>query len=325
MVRKKPFRSHKIKFKKVNFVIIPSIFVLICSSLLINYKDGVSKRFGPIISNTLEMHVKRPMKTLFKDNCEKNICFFFKENKKTIFLVGDSHAESLLINLKKKLENYNYQFISAIIGACFFLPEFKLDENCNDIYFQKIINLINNNPDATVIFAGYLPLFFNNVKVKNNGKKIINIVNNDRVIEATGSYSDIRISFIENVKKIAKSNNVILVYPVPEVGFHPLRRLANKNIYKDRSFFSNLDLKEFSTKFDHYIERTLESFEVLDSIESSNVSRVYPHEIFCNSFVSRRCVVHDGSFFYYDDNNHLSQYGSELVNSVILDNIILNK
>ena len=159
----------------------------------------------------------------------------------------------------------------------------------------------------------------------NNGKKIINVVNNNRVIEATGSYSDIRISFIENVKKIAKSNNVILVYPVPEVGFHPLRRLANKNIYEDRSFFSSLDLKELSTKFDNYIERTVESFEMLDSIESSNVSRVYPHEIFCNSFVSGRCVVHDGSFFYYDDDNHLSQYGSELVNSVILDKIILNK
>jgi peptidoglycan/LPS O-acetylase OafA/YrhL len=321
----KPFRKHKIKFKKVNFLIIPSIFVLLFSSLLINHKDGVSKRFAPIISNSLEMYVKSPMGTLFKDNCEKNFCFFFKENKKKIFLVGDSHARSLLVNLKKKLENYNFQFISAIRGGCFFFPEFKLDENCDDIYFQKITNLINNNPNSTVIFSGHLPLFLYNLKVINNGKKIINVVNNNRVIEATGSYSDIRISFIENVKKIAKSNNVILVYPVPEVGFHPLRRLANKNIYEDRSFFSSLDLKELSTKFDNYIERTVESFEMLDSIESSNVSRVYPHEIFCNSFVSGRCVVHDGSFFYYDDDNHLSQYGSELVNSVILDKIILNK
>tara|TARA_B100000242_G_scaffold194246_1_gene140144 strand:- start:150 stop:2150 length:2001 start_codon:yes stop_codon:yes gene_type:complete len=321
----KPFRRRKIKFKKVNFVIIPSICVLLCCSLLINYKDGVSKRFAPIISNSLEMYVKSPMKTLFRDNCEKNFCFFFKENKKKIFLVGDSHARSLLVNLKKKLDNYDYQFISIVMGGCFFFPEFKLDENCNDFYFQKIINLINNNPDSIVIFSGHLPLFLYNLKVENNGKKIINVVNNDRVIEATGSYSDIRFSFIENVKKIAQSNKVILVYPVPEVGFHPLRRLANKNILENKSFFSNLDLKELSTNFDNYVERTQESFEMLDSIESSNVSRVYPHKIFCNSFVSGRCVVHDGSFFYYEDNTHLSQYGSELVNSEILDNIILKK
>ncbi len=320
----KPFRGKKIKFKILNFIIIPNICVLLCISFFINTKDGVSKRFPPIISNNLQIDPWRPFESIYKDNCDEEFCFFFKENKKKIFLIGDSHARSLFFDLKKQLENYNYQFISIVQGSCFFFPEFKLDENCDDDYFQKIINLINNNPDSIVIFSGHLPLFLNNLRVKNDGEKIINIVDNTRVIEATGSFSDIRTSFTEHVKKIANLNKVILVYPVPVVGFHPLRRLANKNIFKNKDFFLNLDIEEFSTNFDKYISKTKESFEMLDSIQNKNVSRVYPHKIFCNSFINERCVVHDGSFFYYMDDNHLSIYGSRLVNSIIIKNITSN-
>ena len=160
----------------------------------------VYQKVTPIISNNLQIDPWRPFESIYKDNCDEEFCFSLKKIKK-IFLIGDSHARSLFLILKQ-LENYNYQFISIVQGSCFFFPEFKLDENCDDDYFQKIINLINNNPDSIVIFSGHLPLFLNNLRVKNDGEKIINIVSNTRVIEATGSFSDIRTSFTEHVKKL---------------------------------------------------------------------------------------------------------------------------
>ena len=110
---------------------------------------------------------------------------------------------------------------------------------------------------------------------------------------------------------INKNISVILVYPIPEVGFDISTKLKNK-------FFSN---KLLDTSFDVFKERTKSSFELLDSIQGENIYRVYPHTLFCDTTIKNRCVTHEDKNIFYSDDNHPSIKGSEMINDLIIKEI----
>ena len=51
----------------------------------------------------------------------------------------------------------------------------------------------------------------------------------------------------------------------------------------------------------------------MDSVESSNIYRVYPHKLFCDTFVKLRCVGNTKENIFFKDTSHLSLEGSKLV------------
>ena len=72
------------------------------------------------------------------------------------------------------------------------------------------------------------------------------------------------------------------------------------------------------------IERTQKSNNLLNSVKSENILRIYPDEIFCDSFVKDECVGAINEMIFYSD-DHLSIDGSRLLASKIfeaLENII---
>ena len=62
-------------------------------------------------------------------------------------------------------------------------------------------------------------------------------------------------------------------------------------------------------------------FEILDSIQSHNIYRVYPHTLFCDTTIKNRCVTHDDKNIFYSDNNHPSIKGAEMINDLIMKEI----
>jgi len=60
---------------------------------------------------------------------------------------------------------------------------------------------------------------------------------------------------------------------------------------------------------------------MLNSIHSENIYRVFPHKIFCNSYIKNRCVTHDGKNIFYSDDDHPSLIGSKMINNLIIEEI----
>ena len=50
----------------------------------------------------------------------------------------------------------------------------------------------------------------------------------------------------------------------------------------------------------------LESKLILDSIVSEKIVRIYPEDIFCDSFVRNNCVGSFENDIFYSDDDHLS-------------------
>ena len=82
-----------------------------------------------------------------------------------------------------------------------------------------------------------------------------------------GKYKTIQTSFSDTVNKLSKNNKIILIYPVPEVGWHVPRKILQQN---PATFFSSTkknNLENITTSYQVYKERTELSFKLLDSIK----------------------------------------------------------
>ena len=54
----------------------------------------------------------------------KKGCDFNNQSKKKVFLIGDSHAGTLMFDLKNRLVKQNYRFITSTKDGCIYLPGF---------------------------------------------------------------------------------------------------------------------------------------------------------------------------------------------------------
>ena len=70
-----------------------------------------------------------------------------------------------------------------------------------------------------------------------------------------------------------------------------------------------------------FLERSKESFDLLDSINHENIHRVYPHEIFCNKKFKGECITHDSNKIFYADMNHPTADAAKLINDLIIKKI----
>ena len=95
-----------------------------------------------------------------------------------------------------------------------------------------------------------------------------------------------------------------------------------KKIFFDRiNKFDKESRYKITTSFDVYEDRTKSSFDLLDSIQSENIYRVYPHTLFCNTTIKSRCITHDDKNIFYIDDDHPSLKGAEMINDLIIKEI----
>jgi peptidoglycan/LPS O-acetylase OafA/YrhL len=113
-------------------------------------------------------------------------------------------------------------------------------------------------------------------------------------------------TFLDQV--LATDKQVFLVYPAPESGWNVPRLNFHHLVVTDKL------VGTISTSFDVYKKRNRFVDTVLDGVpDRTNLVRVKPADLLCNTFVPGRCVVQtDGIPLYFDD-DHLSNAGARIV------------
>jgi peptidoglycan/LPS O-acetylase OafA/YrhL len=323
----KPFRNKNNKFKVILSLILISISVLVIVNINIIQKDGYKNRIPDILKNSFYeapwMLLKQNNQTCLVDliSCKFNIT----SNKK-IFSIGDSHSALLSFDLKNRIVGKNYQFISYIKRSCIYFPEFnwiskktsKVLDGCDDSYFKNIKQTLINEKDSIIIFTGRFQAYISNYFFDNQEGGVEGNELNEMYV-SVGKYDSIQTSFKNEVLELSKNNKIILVYPIPEVGMNPYRKIYNQWI--KRGFTKNFNHLNVTTSYKVYKDRTKSSFELLDSIQGDNIFRVYPHILFCDTSIKNRCITHDDKDIFYFDNHHLSLKGAEMVNDLIMKEI----
>jgi len=328
----RPARNKNNKFKVIISLILISISVLVILNINIIQKDGYKKRLTEVFQKNLSEVSLTLLKNQRGETCHEIIggCKFNTSSIKKVYIIGDSHMASLMFNLKDRIVKSNYQFITSTWGSCLFYQGFnriniktlKIDEHCNNDYFQKVKEILSKDKNSIIIFSGRFPLYLSNYYFDNQEGGIEGKEWESKYI-SVGRYETIQTSFQNEISELSKNHKIILVYPIPEVGWNAPNKL--NNIFKKKTKNvnqKNININEYiTTSYKVYKNRTKSSFELLDSIQGSNIFRVYPHKLYCDTLIKNRCVTHDDKNIFYSDNNHPSLKGAEMINNLIMKEI----
>jgi peptidoglycan/LPS O-acetylase OafA/YrhL len=313
----KPFRNKKNNLKKIFLLIITLVFFLISFNYYIINNDGVKTRIPKIFQIKIR---------------EKNVNFYQKDNTQKVVLLGDSHAESLEFHLNQEIKKNDLSLIRFYTQM--YLTDFNFVNKRTNKKFEsfieeniKIDNFLKKNSNLIIVFhqrwtLRLLETFFDNEEGYKEAESDYLYLEpiNIKTSSSQERQKYIREGLLSQMNKIInQGHKLILVYPVPEMGISPTRYLFRKYIF-DKTLFEN-SIPIFTGSYEVYKKRNKLIFEILDSIESPNIYRVYPHKSFCDKQIKNRCVANnENNFFYYDD-NHLSLQGSKFVVNKIMKEI----
>lgn len=322
-------------FRNKRLIKTKKFFILLISSLLIIFlcNDTLTKNYLQKMPDDLINFDFRPWQKLRNKvniicHNNPNFCKFIKNKEyKNIYIIGDSHAASLMDDLKKRYIDETETNLITMTTGCFGLPNFEFKnsplEICNSEYYERVIQTLKETKDNIIIMSGRFPMYlsggkyFNNKEggIERNGESfyLLESINNDLTV--TEGYT----KFINNLLDL--SNNLILIYPVPEVGFDVPRKIQGSiKISKKNNKENILKTVKLTTSYDVYIERSLKTFELFDKIDNKKLIRIYPHKIFCNE-LSKRCITHTENEIFYSDDNHLSNSGAKMLNNTIINKL----
>ena len=100
------------------------------------------------------------------------------------------------------------------------------------------------------------------------------------------------------------------------MGWDPKRKIFYNNV-----FSKEIDLSIASIDYGSFKNYTKNTRKLFNRLKHENLITVFPEKLFCNSYLTSRCVAHNGKEFFYFDDHHLSYEGYKLINNQILENI----
>jgi hypothetical protein len=315
----KPFRNKKIiSFKNLIIFFIFSLIIILLFGIYVLKEDKLKNRFPKILQNNLKSH-----KVVY--NTQGKI-------GNDVVLIGDSHALAIQFHLNNELKKINYNHYG--FETPLYLNNFNLidrkTKNIDQDFVKKNLNISNflkNNRNLIVIIHSrfsirLLETLFNNEEggsefLKDDDKFVGNylqpfFIETSTQFEREKYLTEGITSAINSILDLG--HKIILVYPVPEVGFNVSQKIINNNSkYLEKLKINDNEIINFSTDYDVYKKRNNKIFEIFDSLKKDNLYRVYPHKNFCDTILKNRCVANNKDKLFYYDGDHLSLDGSKFV------------
>lgn len=339
-----PFRNvQRVKPKSILLygVFCSTFFVVV--GVVVQFNKGYSSRFDPVVASIASAaEDKNPRQatclTFGKNYLPPNAsCILGSEQHVVGALLGDSHADAISYALEGALGDSGLGMRNLSYGGCppvidVYRADDKVigsdDNRCWEYNNSVRKYVLSSDQITTVILVARWTIFlekdyFNNGEggielpmeqafvdvVDSSGSRELNI-EAARKAKVKEKYRQTILTYLNENKK------VILVYPIPEVGWD-VPTLAARMILFDAK--PTIDL---STSYAVYKDRNRDAIGALDSVgEHMNLVRIRPDKLLCDTYIKNRCAAQlNGVPLYYDD-DHLSTIGARLVVAEIMQHV----
>lgn len=311
-------------------VVLTAVVVLI-SNLILVKNDGFPDRLSPNVQ--WENAGQRPARVCSSDDdwTERDgisYCNFGDyAGLKNVFLIGDSHADSLLNELDIALRQEGIRGVRVSLGECAEIPgSYPLGEVPSDLgkcqsRFETLLKEIQKSRATTILslrwtFRLYpIPGEIEQLEATNSdGGHEVEDYREYVIANAEGASTSVewKTAAIQKLLDglIASSQRLILVGPVPEIAWNIAR--INLTYYRTHAeVLGTLSIAESDYEVrNQFILGIMEDYE---SRSSDKLQIVYPSNQLCGTYLVARCVAQvDGRPLYLDD-DHLSDVGARLV------------
>ena len=230
---------------------------------------------------------------------------YFKGNE-NIVIIGDSHLETTAKNIFDNYDKNTYNLFIYLQSGCPFVVDLNNNSSrasCgNKSKETELLKILKDN-DSTIIFGGRFPWYFNGKSFETNFGSISDNIPPGKEDLIIGLKNNIE--FFQN-----NSNKLILIYPIPELGYYPLEPY----LYG----YYRID-EEITYDYKYWESYSYEVNKYLDSIENKNVNKIFSEKFFCNSFFLDSCTSSNNGIFYYWDDDHLTINGASFISNEIFE------
>ena len=310
----RPFRNSIYRFKK-QFIIISIITIAIIAftSTIIKFNgfiergasiERIDERLKVLKILSENFDGRKKYKNIF-NKCHKrfdiksdDFCKFgnFEDNK-NLYLVGDSHAATLLFGLREKLNKKQYNLISMTRPGRIL----KINTISNEIAYQKErLNKLNEIENSIIVLFSW----YNHNSTKDRFKK-------NKYFEfdlEVKSYS----KFFENL--IENNNQIFFIKPNPVI-LNPLWNYGNGTTHNELKRFNLDDFKEPKFK---YLESLKQFNAFIKKLDNPKINLIDLENIFCDE---KWCYSIKRGNILIVDNDHPSLKGAEMINDLIIKEI----
>ena len=298
--------KRNIKDLSYKFLLFSTSFIILFSVMSL-FDKGYSSRYTDMSSELQKYFSSEQRDGIDESQCNEkfsNYQYFcnisYNPGNENLIIIGDSHLETISYELIKNDRLGHFNIFTSLTQGCPFVLYLENNESrasCGTTKKTEEFNSIISSNETTIIFGGRLPWYFNGDSFETNlGASGDNIEPGGR--ELIDGLKENITFLINNSKKL------ILIYPIPELGYYPLEPY----VY---NFYDLND--EITYDISYWNEYSKEINNILNGLTDIKLVKINPDEIFCNSFFLNSCTSSFNGIFYYYDDDHLTRDGARLV------------
>jgi hypothetical protein len=243
-----------------------------------------------------------------------------------VFLIGDSHASSLIGALDEEFQRLHIKGVRVRMQNCIHnIPGMASGQvsqkNQQQIdacleNFDAFLKLTQSTANAVVVSIRWTPKLYPipqmiDMFVYDNGeggveyKDSISSYARSTTGELTIDGEAKRKAIIRFTQALASTNKqIFLVHAVPEVGWD-VPRFNFTNYMHSGKVSPNI-----STSHERFVQRNAFISEALQAAPASNVVHIKPEQFFCSTIEKGRCMAQINHQPLYYDSNHLATEGA---------------
>jgi peptidoglycan/LPS O-acetylase OafA/YrhL len=252
---------------------------------------------------------------------------YLVNNSASVLMIGDSHLSAVGLQIQKRL--FNLDIGSHAVSGCGYIRGLyhvggRRSNYCAE-YYKAIFDYAENNNITDIVMIARFPMYLHGDRY-DNGEGGVEagdpfIVDTIEWQGASAKWDDQdRLSRVENtyrqeLKNFASKFRVIVFEPTPVVGWHVPNFYGHDYLYKDKNNYSD---EKFTHSYANYKSRTKVFIDIVNSIDSKNLSLYDLSRLFCSEETGRCTFLKDNKLLYYDQ-DHLSPYAAGLVADDFVD------
>lgn len=323
----KPFRDkNTIKTKNIWYLSFISIISIFSIGIYGHLKSGIPDRLDEEVTTAASFAQSiNPYNKICHLNQSKNefqhplsgcTDFLMNEHAEVVF-IGDSHSMAISHEVQKELKKNKISSYAVAYSSCIGLSGFyRVDQNksykCND-YNKSMVKFAKDIKAKTLVITSRFPLYiagtrFNNKEggIEYGTSSLIDVIQDQgqkKKLDSIHRKERVKAHMKEALENLLKEFNVIIIEPIPEVGWNVPSYVAKSKLY-------SIEDAKLSTSLAVYKERSKDFFDILNNINNKKLIRVSSKDIFCSEKTGR-CNFSDEHGLFYMDDDHLSQYGAE--------------
>lgn len=241
-----------------------------------------------------------------------------------IALLGDSHALAISEGLGAALSSAGFGYYDVSFQTCLPLSGFHFIGRYAEVpcsaFNDSVLDYLEGSRIDTLVLTARSTWYLDGTAFDNGEGGIepgaavtLDLLNHDTARwDDPGRRARVLEAFEARIRALAQSFNVVLVYPIPEAGWHVPQRLANRMMFGD-------GLAELSTSRAVYLTRHQSVIALFDRLvaQEPRIFAARVQDALCDPETGR-CVNADASGVYYRDDDHLSHAGAARIAPVIV-------